>query len=127
METNEKAMDNGFQYELIMYSRTTPCPFVNLAYRVLEAQHVPFREIYIDTDKTMEQRVLNWTGFLSVPTLVVATKGEDLPYSEPGYLEKDASPRGIDRGSMITEPSEEQLIAWLQQHGFLRERDSSAA
>ena len=123
----DKRMDNEIQYDLVMYSRTTPCPFVNLAHRVLEAQHVTFREVYIDTDKAMEQRVLKWTGFLSVPTLIVAHKGEDLPYSEPGYLEKDASPRGIDRGSMITEPSEEQLIAWLEHHGFLRERDSSAA
>ncbi|HLY25384.1 MAG TPA: glutaredoxin family protein [Aggregatilineales bacterium] len=118
---------DDFPYDLVMYARTTPCPFVNLAHRVLEAQQVPFREVYIDLDKSMEERVLKWTGFLSVPTLVVARKGDDLPYAEPGYLEKDASPRGIDRGSMITEPSEEQLVAWLQHHGFLKELDSSAA
>src|SRR5579859_4125165 len=91
---------DGFPYELVMYTRTTPCPFVNLAHRVLEAQNVPFRQVYIDQDKAMEQRVLTWTGFLSVPTLIVAHRGEDLPVSEPGFLEKDASPRGIDRGSM---------------------------
>jgi len=124
---NPNLPSNGFPYELVMYARTTPCPFVNLAHRVLEAQHVPFREIFIDLDKTMEQRVLNWTGFLSVPTLIVARAGEDLPISEPGFLEKDASPRGINRGSMITEPSEDQLVSWLQEHGFLRERDSSVA
>jgi glutaredoxin len=124
---NASLPPNGFPYELVMYTRTTPCPFVNLAHRVLEAQNVSFREVFIDLDKAMEQRVLTWTGFLSVPTLIVARMGEDLPYSEPDFLEKDTSPRGINRGSMITEPSEEQLVSWLQEHGFLRERDSSVA
>lgn len=105
--------------ELVMYSRTSPCPFVTLAKRVLNNEHVPYRELFIDKDKTVEQRVLNWTGFLSVPTLVVARPGEDLPYEEPAPLPKDSSPRGINRGPMLTEPNEEQLITWLEQHGFI--------
>ena len=108
-------------HELIMYARTTPCPFVTLAKRVLEAEHVPYRELFIDQDKALEDRVVQWTGFLSVPTLVVAIPGQDLPYTEPAYLEKDVSPRGIDRGPMLTEPGEEQLIDWLRRHGFLAE------
>jgi glutaredoxin len=107
--------------ELVMYTRTTPCPFVSLAKRVLDAQQVPYRELYIDQEKTYEQRVLDWTGFLSVPTLIVAHAGEEMPISDPEPLPKEASPRGIDRGSMITEPGEEQLMRWLQQHGFLVE------
>jgi glutaredoxin len=114
----EIIMENGAK-ELVMYSRTTPCPFVSLAKRVLDAQKVPYRELYIDQSKTYEQRVLQWTGFLSVPTLIAAKPGDDLPYSEPSPLERDASPRGINRGSMITEPGEEQLIDWLRQHNFL--------
>lgn len=105
--------------ELVMYSRTTPCPFVSLAKRVLDAQKVEYREVHIDQNKLYEQRVLTWTGFLSVPTLVVARPGEELPYSEPAPLPKDASPRGINRGPMITEPSEDQLVNWLKEHGFL--------
>jgi glutaredoxin len=105
--------------ELVMYSRTSPCPFVTLAKRVLNNEHVPYRELFIDKDKTVEQRVLNWTGFLSVPTLVVARPDEDLPYEEPAPLPKDSSPRGINRGPMLTEPNEEQLITWLEQHGFI--------
>jgi glutaredoxin len=107
--------------ELVMYSRTTPCPFVSLAKRVLDAQQVQYRELFIDQEKTYEQRVLDWTGFLSVPTLIIARVGEELPVTDPAPLPKDASPRGIDRGSMITEPGEEQLVRWLQQHGFLVE------
>ena len=74
--------------DLVMYSRTTSCPFVSLAKRVLNNEHVPYRELFIDQDKTVEQRVLTWTGFLSVPTLIVAMPGEDLPYEEPASLPK---------------------------------------
>ncbi len=108
--------------ELVMYSRTSPCPFVSLARRVLEQQAVRYRELYIDQDKTVEKRVLDWTGFLSVPTLVIANDGEDLPFEPPMPLVKGASPRGIDRGVMITEPNEEQLITWLRRFGLLNSR-----
>lgn len=108
--------------ELVMYSRTTPCPFVSLARRVLDREGIAYRELHIDQNKLYEQRVVEWTGFLSVPTLVLANPGEDLPFQEPGPLEKGASPRGIDRGSMLTEPSEDQLLAWLAQHGLVNAR-----
>src|SRR5450432_2046797 len=99
--------------ELIMYGRTTPCPFISLAKRVLAQENVPYRELYIDRDKTHEERVLNWTGFLSVPTLVIAETGQDLPYEDHAPLAKGATPRGVDRGSMLTEPNDEQLLGWL--------------
>ncbi len=105
--------------DLIMYSRSSPCPFVTLAKRVLNSRHIPYRELYIDQDKTVEHRVRTWTGFLSVPTLVIARPGEELPYEEPAPLPKDASPRGINRGPMLTEPSEEQLVNWLREHGLI--------
>jgi glutaredoxin len=111
--------------ELVMYSRTTPCPFVSLARRVLDREGVPYRELYIDREKENEHRVVTWTGFMSVPTLVIANLGEDLPYEEPSFLAKGATPRGVNRGSMLTEPSEDQLISWLEQHGLLTRATSS--
>jgi glutaredoxin len=105
--------------ELVMYSRTTACPFVSLAKRVLDREKILYREIHIDVDHAAEQRVLQWTGFLSVPTLVIAQPGEVLPVQTPEPLLKGASPRGVDRGPMITEPSEEQLVAWLRRFGLL--------
>jgi glutaredoxin len=107
--------------ELVMYARSSSCPFVTLAKRVLDDYHVDYREIHIDRDSTARQRVLDWTGFLSVPTLVVAQTGEDLPYEQQSPLEKGRSPRGIDRGSMLTEPSANDLTQWLQRHGFIDE------
>jgi len=105
--------------ELIMYSRTTGCPFITLAKRVLNDYAVSYREIFIDRDNTARQRVLIWTGFLSVPTLVVAEQGSDLPYETPAPLPSGNSPRGINRGTMITEPNMDQLVSWLTQHGFI--------
>jgi glutaredoxin len=113
---------NGKEKELIMYSRTTPCPFVSLARRVLNQEAVPYRELYIDQNKLYERRVLDWTGYLSVPTLIVANTGEELPIEDPTPLPKDSSPRGINRGPMLTEPSEEQLLQWLRQNGLLEIR-----
>src|SRR5436190_2028637 len=107
------------KYELVMYSRTSPCPFVSLAKRILEREAVPYRELYIDQERTFENRVLEWTGFLSVPTLIIANPGEDLPISPPTPLSPGASPRGIDRGPMLTEPAEEQLIDWLRRFDLL--------
>jgi len=106
--------------ELVMYSRTFGCPYVSIAKKTLSEYNVSFREIYIDKDDKARQYVLNWTGFLSVPTLIVANIGEDLPYQPPSTLQKGASPRGVNRGSMITEASHDELIVWLIQHGLIK-------
>lgn len=104
---------------LIMYSRTRPCPFVTTAKRVLDDLEVPYHEIKIDEDESAFQRVIHWTGFASVPTLIVAEPGQLTPIEIPTPLERGASPRGINRGFMITEPSDAQLRAWLKQHKFI--------
>jgi glutaredoxin len=105
--------------ELLMYTRTAGCPFVTVAKKVLSDYQVPYREIFIDRDPQARERLLEWVGFLSVPTLVVAERGQDTPMTEPTYLEKGYSPRGIDRGSMLTEGNAVQLTAWLTRHGFI--------
>lgn len=105
--------------ELVMYTRRAPCPFVTLAERVLKEHNVPYREIFIDSDPLANQRVQVWTGFQSVPTLIVAEAGQDVPYAEPESLESGASPRNINRGTMITEPSASRLEDWLRQHEFI--------
>jgi len=104
--------------ELVMYTRSTPCMFVNTARSVLETEGIPYREIQIDTDPTARERVLAWTGFLSVPTLIITAPDAWVPLEEPSPLPSGASPRGVDRGGMITEPSAAQLAAWLRKHGL---------
>jgi hypothetical protein len=79
----------------------------------------------IDRDATAKARVVAWTGFQSVPTLIIAAPGSDLPIEEPAPLAHGASPRGIDRGAMITEPHRMELKAWLVKHGFITADDSA--
>ncbi|PJF41343.1 MAG: hypothetical protein CUN54_01850 [Phototrophicales bacterium] len=105
--------------ELVMYSRRGFCPFVNIAKRVLDQYDVTYREIFIDVDDAARDRVLEWTGFLSVPTFVVAQPGEMLPYREPLPLSEGVSPRGRNRDTMITEPNADELVDWLAQHKFI--------
>jgi glutaredoxin len=106
-----------------MYSRSYGCPFISLAKRVLSDHNVSYREIMIDKDATAKQRVLDWTGFLSVPTIIVAANGDDLPIEPPVPLPTGNSPRGVDRGTMITEPNIEELLTFLKRHGFVEEVD----
>jgi glutaredoxin len=108
-------------YEIVVYSRTTSCPFVTLAKRVFQDYALPYREIFIDKDVEARQRVLDWTGFLAVPTIIIAGSGDATPISEPDFLQRGHSPRGIDRGHMITEPNIEELTTWLAKHGFIAE------
>lgn len=108
-----------YPYELVMYSRTTGCPYISTAKRVLNTHNIPYRELFIDMDSTARERVLEWTGFLSVPTLVVALPGQDLPYEAFDNLAPGASPRGIDRGPMLTEATTGELEAWLKKHRFI--------
>ncbi len=105
--------------ELVMYNRRKPCPWVVLAKQTLQLHGVAWREVLIDEDEDARRRLLDWVGFLSVPTLIVAAPGSDLPLEQPAALAAETSPRGIDRGSMITEPGMAQLSAWLQRNGLL--------
>ena len=105
--------------ELIVYTRSTFCPYQAKADRVFRKYSIEPRTIFINQDPEMEARVVSWTGFKSVPTINVAKSGDDMPFEEPVPQPQGESPRGIDRGSMITEANEDQLTAWLTKHGFI--------
>lgn len=110
---------NPMSTTIVMYSRSFGCPFITIAKKVFSDHALDYREIMIDKDGEAKARVLEWTGFLSVPTIIVARGGEILPLEEPAPLAEGMSPRGIDRGAMITEASIEQLTAWLVKHGLI--------
>ncbi len=112
--------------ELIMYGRSMGCPFITVAKRVLKQYDVEYRELFIDKDEEARRRVLTWTGFLSVPTLIVAHPGELDPMVLPEPLPARSSPRGINRGDMITEPSADELTAWLRQHELIPAADPAS-
>ena len=106
--------------EIVMYSRTYGCPYVRTAKRVFDQHQLAYREILINKIPVAKKRVVKWTGFESVPTIIVADRGHDLPYEPPAQLRARSSPRGLNRGSMITAPSEQQLTDWLRQHAFIQ-------
>lgn len=105
--------------ELIVYSRTAPCSDCATAKRVLDENRVPYTEIMIDLDPQAHARLERLVGFEAVPTLVVARPGELLPLAEPRPLAAGRSPRGVDRGPVITEPDAVGLKHWLTAHGFI--------
>lgn len=105
--------------ELLMYGRSYGCPYISVAKRVFDDHALTYREIHIDKDEAAKARVIEWTGFQSVPTIIVTEIGGLLPITPPSFLARGASPRGIDRGSMITEASTDELERWLRKHGFI--------
>ena len=68
--------------EIVMYVRSAYCPSVALARDLLNRYNIPYREINITDDSIMAARVREWTNFLSVPTIIIANPGEDVPYTD---------------------------------------------
>ena len=105
--------------EVVMYSQASYSPFIALARDVFTRYKIPFREIDVNTQPGMADRVQRWTGKLSLPTIIIAAPHSDIPIDPPLPLESGQPPRGIDRGSLISEPNNYQLENWLHKHGFL--------
>ncbi|MCX6029993.1 MAG: hypothetical protein NT169_11945 [Chloroflexi bacterium] len=80
---------------------------------------VACRFINVKEDRAASGRVKAWTGFESVPTLVIAEGDSVEPATPPVSLSPGRSPRGVDRGSMLTEPTRTELRAWLVKNGLL--------
>ncbi len=87
----------------------------------LNEWNVTYVNIDIKKDKNAAGKVRSWTGFESVPTLIIAEEGSLEPYQKPSPLPPGISPRGVDRGVMLTEPTRKQLRAWLVKHGIIGE------
>jgi glutaredoxin len=104
--------------ELIVYGRTFPCPDLSRARRFLEANSIQYRQINIDQDEDAGEFVEQWVGHRSVPTIIVAERGTTAPIADPAPLPPGRSARSFDRGTMITEPSNEALYAFLERNGL---------
>ena len=105
--------------EIVMYARRSYCASVALARDVLERYNIPYRELSIDDDLAIAARVKAWTHHYSVPTLIIANRGEDFPYEDFLPRPTHRTIKGYDRGPMITEPNNRDLEDWLHKHGFL--------
>jgi glutaredoxin len=104
--------------QLVCYV-TTWCPSCHAAQNALEEWGVRARLVNIGRDREAAGRVRALTGFESVPTFVVVD-GESIdPIEPPSPLPAGRGPRGIDRGSVLTEPTNAELKTWLTKHGLL--------
>lgn len=89
--------------------------------RALNEWGVPATFINIKEDRAAAGRVRGWVGFESVPTVVLSEGDSEEPFEPPAPLPAGSSPRGLDRGSLITEATRNQLRAWLVKHSLLSE------
>ncbi len=105
--------------ELVVYGRTAFCPDLARSLGFLSNNNIPYRMIKIDEDQRAAELVERWVGHRSVPTIVVTRKGEVHPIEPPAPLPQGRSVRSFDRGTLITEPSNEALSVFLQRHGLL--------
>jgi hypothetical protein len=78
-----------------------------------------YREINIDDDPLWAERIKSWTHHYSVPTIIIAQPGQDVPFETFLPRPTHRTIKGYDRGPMITEPNNQQLEDWLHKHGFL--------
>lgn len=105
--------------EIIIYGSGERTREVETITHILLSYDIPYRQISVDRDPAALGRILLWTGARAVPTLVAAQIGHDDPYQPPRPVKSWDPGRGVDRGSIICEPSENELVMWLQRQGFV--------
>ena len=104
---------------LVLYTRATGCPDQARARKLLAEWRVPYQEVDCSKDQERLARIQAWNGHLGVPVCIVAEEGSLLPFREPDPKPQGRSTRDFNRGTMITEPSEQGLRQFLQEHGLL--------
>jgi glutaredoxin len=87
--------------------------------RALREWKVPCEFVDVKADRAAAARLREWVGFESVPTVILAEEDCLEPCEPPKPLIPGSGPRGVDRGSMITEASRAELRAWLVKNGLL--------
>ncbi len=104
---------------LVVYVRAISCPDQARARKLLGEWGVPYQEVDCSSDAEALERIRSWNGHLGVPAIVIAEEGSVLPFQEPDPRPAGRSTRNLNRGTLITEPSEQGLREFLQQHGLL--------
>jgi formylglycine-generating enzyme required for sulfatase activity/glutaredoxin len=106
--------------DLVVFGRSTFCPDLVRVKEWLHAWNVPYRQIQTDWDEAAAYRLDEWLGSRTVPTLVVAEYGSIDPIAPPADVDLSHL-RNTDRGTMLHEPDEETLRAFLVREGFFSE------
>ena len=101
---------------LVVYGRSSFCPDMMRWRRWVKEHPIRYIEFDIDGDDEAYGKVRAWTGHESVPTLVIAPDDGFDPIEQPEPL--TGSPRGADRGVMLTEPHPGQIETFLERNGI---------
>lgn len=102
---------------LVVFGRSGFCPDMMRWDQWVKRHPIAYVSFDIDADQDARDFVLRWTGHLSVPTLVIAPEEHYGPAEEPAPL-PGRGPRGVDRGSMLTEPAIGQVEVFLRRNGI---------
>lgn len=104
---------------LLVYGSSIPCPDMARFHwwlRHHEVSAIAFVDIH--REEWAYERVLQWTGHASVPTLVIAEDEGVEPVAPPTPLAPGQRVRGFDRGTMLTEPNPGQIEEFLTRNGI---------
>lgn len=102
---------------LVVFGSSVPCPdMARFSLWLSEYAVSPVEFVDIHRDPAARQRVVEWTGHASVPTLVIAEDGSWEPVSPPTPLAPGQRVRAFDRGTILTEPNPGQISAFLARH-----------
>lgn len=104
---------------LVVYGSSIPRPDMARFQWWLQRHEVPGIE-YVDIHRHewAYDRVVQWTGHASVPTLVIAADDGLDPIEEPAPVEPGQRVRAYDRGTMLTEPNPGQIADFLRRNGI---------
>ena len=104
---------------LVVYCRDAYCPDQARARQLLDKWGIAYEEVNISRDPQAAKRVQEWNKHLGVPTLIVAEEGSLEPITPPTPLVPGQRTRDLNRGPLISEPSENGLRDFLRQHGLM--------
>jgi len=105
--------------EIVLFCRPSYSPFTALARDLLIRYQIPFREVDIQAGSQAFASLITWVSPAHLPTLIVTAPNQTTPLDSPEPLQPDQPARGLDRGSLISQPNNHQLEDWLHKHGFL--------
>jgi len=114
---------------LVVYGSSIPCPdMVRFQWWLQRHEVGAIAYIDIHRDEDAYDRVVNWTGHASVPTLVIASDDGVEPIEPPTPIGAGQRARAFDRGTMLTEPNPGQIAEFVRRHGItVTEREAPAS
>ncbi len=70
-------------HDLVIYGRSSFCPDLVDGKKWLNQWHVPYRQLNIDLDEQVAARLDSWLGTRTIPTYVLAARGQIDPVTPP--------------------------------------------